>query len=223
MRRRLALVLGLACLALAGCAAAPSVAPSAATPAPGPADAPLVAFYGDSYTEGMGASSPERRWSTMLSADRGWREYNPSISGLGFVNYRESFDVDLPSDIVAQHPDIVIVTMGLNDAFSYDMHAAEIKTAIHRDLHLLADELPDARLVVVEPFWWNAEVPPSLEAIAGWVRETAREIGADHIPGASGWIQGREGEMAADGLHPNDAGYELIYERMDAALTELGL
>ena len=29
--------------------------------------------------------------------------------------------------------------------------------------------------------------------------------------------------MASDGLHPNDAGYEEMTQKMDAALRELGL
>ena len=76
---------------------------------------------------------------------------------------------------------------------------------------------------MVEPFWYTSDRPASIEAIIGWVEAAADDIGADYIPGASRWIQGREGEMAADGLHPNDAGYELITQRMDAALSDLGL
>src|SRR5580700_9199130 len=43
-----------------------------------------VAFYGDSYTLGIGATSAARRWSTIICAERGWREFNPSVNGLGF-------------------------------------------------------------------------------------------------------------------------------------------
>ena len=31
-------------------------------------DAPLVAFYGDSYTLGTGALDPSNRWSTVICA-----------------------------------------------------------------------------------------------------------------------------------------------------------
>ena len=88
--------------------------------------APIVAFYGDSYTRGTGASSPERRWSTIVSEERGWYEFNPSVDGLGFVNNR-GFGDDLV-DLIVEHdppPDIVIVTMGLNDNFSMPAAADE--------------------------------------------------------------------------------------------------
>ena len=212
---RLPLALAVAAALMAGCAAAEE--PPVTDP-----DAPLVAFYGDSYTLGTGASDPARRWSTIICAERGWNEFNPSVNGLGFVNNRRP-DVDLPSEVIAQDPDIVFVTMGLNDNFSYDFAADEIHAAIDEDLQHLKAELPDARFIVVEPFWYTDERPASVEVIIGWVHDAADAIGADWIPDASHWIEGHPEWMAGDGLHPNDDGYAEMARRMDAALTELGL
>ena len=50
-----------------------------------------VAFYGDSYTLGTGASDYANRWSTIISEERGWDEFNPSVNGLGFINNRTKF------------------------------------------------------------------------------------------------------------------------------------
>lgn len=203
------------CSAIAGPATAPGVPEG---------DGPLVAFYGDSYTLGTGASDLRLRWSTQIVESRGWREVNPSVNGLGFVNNRATYgEGDLPDQIIAVHPDIVFVTMGLNDNFSYARAAAEIEAQIAIDLRRLREGLPDARIIVVEPFWYTAERPESLGVIAGWVRREAASIGADHIAGASTWIAGRPGEMAADGLHPNDQGYARMTRLMDEALVELGL
>jgi lysophospholipase L1-like esterase len=217
MRRSIATMLVAVGLVLAGCAAAE---PDAPDPSP---DGPIVAFYGDSYTRGTGASSVEHRWSTRISAERGWREVNPSVNGLGFVNNRQATGVDLPTEIIAADPDIVMITMGLNDVFSYERVGEGIRRQIEADFAQLTEALPDARFIVVEPFWYTTERPEGLEVIIGWVHDAAENIGADYIPGASTWIQGRPGEMASDGLHPNDDGYAAITERMDAALVRLGL
>ena len=198
--------------------AAPA-APAASAPPPG---APIVAFYGDSYTLGTGASSPSRRWSTLICEQRGWNEFNPSVNGLGFVRNRHEFGVDEPALIVAQHPDIVFVTMGLNDNFSYAAAKEQIHAAIVADLSGLKAKLPSARFIVVEPFWYTDDRPKSLGVIIGWVREEATAIGADYIPGASHWIERHPEWMAADGLHPNDAGYAHMAVEMDAALAKLG-
>jgi lysophospholipase L1-like esterase len=195
----------------------PDVEPTVTDP-----DAPLVAFYGDSYTLGTGASDRAHRWSTIICTDRGWNEFNPSVNGLGFVNNRRE-DVDEPDLIIAQQPDIVFVTMGLNDNFSYSFAADDIHAAIDRDLAHLKDELPEAHFIVVEPFWYTDQRPDSLGVIIGWVRDAADDIGADWIPDASQWIEGHPEWMAADGLHPNDDGYAEMARRMDAALSGLGL
>lgn len=208
-----------AMMVLSGCSS--TVAPSAQ---PDTDDTrPLVAFYGDSYTLGTGASDLSVRWSTQLAELRGWREFNPSVNGLGFINNRRVFaDTDLPALIIDQRPDIVIVTMGLNDTFSFDARAAEIEQQIDTDLTRLTGALPEARIVVVEPFWYRPDRPDSLEAIIGWVRDAAERYDLPFIAGASTWIAGAPGLMARDGLHPNDEGYALMFREMDAALADLG-
>jgi lysophospholipase L1-like esterase len=183
-----------------------------------------VAFYGDSYTLGTGASSYSKRWSTVVSEERNWNEFNPSVNGLGFVNNRSTFgDGDLPDQVIDFEPEIVFVTMGLNDNFSYDFAADEIHNQITEDFDRLRAALPDARFVVVEPFWYTDERPESLNVIIGWVKDAAGAVDADYIPGASHWIEGHPEWMAADGLHPNDDGYAEMATRMDAELEKLGL
>ncbi|MFZ4894181.1 SGNH/GDSL hydrolase family protein [Plantibacter sp. Mn2098] len=207
---------------LAGC----TTATSSAIPIGSNRETPLVAFYGDSYTLGTGASSPAKRWSTIICEERGWEEFNPSVNGLGFVNNRNGSGPgsgDLPSLIINEQPDIVFITMGLNDNFSYDFAAASIHAQINTDLTRLHKALPHARFIVVEPFWYTDERPASLQVIIGWVADAAKDIGADTIPGASHWIEGHPEWMADDGLHPNDAGYAHMALEMDAALKTLGL
>jgi len=220
MRSILAVAAIAAALTLAGCAPAPG----GTVPDPADGSQPLVAFYGDSYTLGTGASDPAVRWSTVICEQRGWTEFNPSVNGLGFVNNRPSVgDGDLPDLIIEQHPDIVFVTMGLNDNFSYTRAGEQIRAQIDTDLDRLVEALPDARFIVVEPFWYTDERPESVEVIIDWVHESAERIGADWIPDASHWIEGHPEWMAADGLHPNDDGYAEMAVRMDEALKNLGL
>ncbi|NQX27285.1 SGNH/GDSL hydrolase family protein [Microbacteriaceae bacterium VKM Ac-2854] len=212
----LTLLAALGASALIGCA--PAADPSVST-----SGAPVAAFYGDSYTLGTGAQDPGNRWSTVISRERGWTEVNPSVNGLGFVNNRDRVTDDLVDQVIAAEPDVVFVTMGLNDNFSWPERADDIHAAIDADLEKLRAALPDARFIVVQPFWYTDEQPESLLTISGWVRDAAVRIDADYIDGAKDWIRGHPEWMAADGLHPNDAGYAAMAERMDAELTRLGL
>jgi lysophospholipase L1-like esterase len=187
-------------------------------------DQARVAFYGDSYTLGVGATNPAKRWSTIVCAERGWREFNPSINGLGFVRNRRNFgDGDLPSQIVESNPDIVFVTMGLNDNFGFVADADRIRVQISTDLEYLRLALPMVRFIVVEPFWYTDDRPDSLSVITGWVKAAAEFIDADYVVGASHWLEHHPEWMAADGLHPNDDGYERMAEQMDVALAALRL
>ncbi|MHB1329859.1 MAG: SGNH/GDSL hydrolase family protein [Gemmatimonadales bacterium] len=196
----------------------------AAAPAAPEGDGPVVAFYGDSYTSGMGASDPSKRWSTIICEQRGWAEFNPSVPGLGFVNNRTLVgEGDLPSLIIEQDPSIVIVTLGLNDTFSLQFGASEIREQIASDFERLSDELPGARLIMVEPFWPADDPPDSLKKIAGWVKDAAADVDADYIDGASRWLHGHPEWISWDGLHPNDEGYAELASRMDAGLTRLGI
>lgn len=212
--------MALLCGGLAGCTATSGRTDGSPTPG-----ATVAAFYGDSYTRGTGTSSPERRWSSIIAADRGWYEFNPSVDGLGFVINRGLGGADLV-DLIVEHeppPDIVIVTMGLNDNFLAPEDAGDLEAAIGDDLERFREELPDARLVVVEPFWYTDERPDSVERIIGMVEEAAARVGADHIDGASRWLEGHPEWMAADGIHPNDDGHAEIARRMDEELERLGL
>ncbi|MDQ1547020.1 MAG: hypothetical protein QOH69_1924 [Actinomycetota bacterium] len=183
-----------------------------------------VAFYGDSYTLGVGATSPVRRWSTIVCAARGWREFNPSVNGLGFVRNRTNFgDGDLPSQIVASRPDIVFVAMGLNDNFGFATDSDRIRVQVSTDLEYLRLALPMARFIVVEPFWYTDDRPDSLSVITGWIKAAAEFIDADYIIGASHWLEHHPEWMAADGLHPNVDGYARMAELMDVALAALRL
>ncbi|WP_238476178.1 SGNH/GDSL hydrolase family protein [Agromyces mariniharenae] len=217
-------VVAVGCLVLVACGMPVTSAPGqAAAPSPGQV---VVAYYGDSYTRGTGASSPERRWSTIVARERGWWEFNPSIDGLGYVNNRELVGGDDLVEQIVQHepaPDVVIVTMGLNDNFSMPARDDEIEAAIDADLRRFRDELPDARLVVVEPFWHTDERPDSVEQVIGWVEAAAADVDAEYIAGASRWLEGHPEWMAADGIHPNDDGYAEVARRMDEELERLGL
>jgi len=187
-------------------------------------DGPTVAFYGDSYTLGTGASDPAKRWSTLVSVPREWNEFNPSVNGLGFVTNRNSLPgQDLVQQIVAADPDLIIVTMGLNDNFSMPAAADEIRAAITADFSTFANALPEARIVVVEPFWYTDARPASVDQIGVWVAAAAAAVNADHIGGASHWIEGHPEWIGADGLHPSDAGYAQIAARMTVELATLGL
>ncbi|AIF41343.1 hypothetical protein HX89_10785 [Dermacoccus nishinomiyaensis] len=79
-----ALVVGVLVVALFLVVDRRSSAPVADAPSPSLSGRPVVAFVGDSYSAGSEASSPDKRWTTVLSAERGWNEINVAVSGMGY-------------------------------------------------------------------------------------------------------------------------------------------
>src|SRR4051794_11312013 len=49
-----------------------------------PSDERVAAFVGDSYSQGRGASRPEKRWVTLAAAEEGWRGENFGRGGTGY-------------------------------------------------------------------------------------------------------------------------------------------
>lgn len=226
---------GLVALAIvaivSGCSApAGPIESGSPSPTPSPVSTAIpegarVAFYGDSYTVGFGATDPSRRWSTLVSAHRGWIELNDAQGGLGFLLNRPSFGPgDRVDQIIAQKPDAVVVMLGLNDVLGGYGDDARVKERIDSDLSRLAAGLGEAPLIVLEPMWFKAERPPGLQVEIDWVAQEARAVGARYIPGSSFWLDdGRAEWMYWDGLHPNDAGYAELARRFEAAIGDLGL
>ena len=183
----------------------------------------VVAFYGDSYTFGEQASSPAHRWSTLLCQHEGWIEANAAINGLGFVANRDVAD-DAVQAVVEAHPDVIIVTMGLNDTFVADEQLDAITAAIHDDFARFRVEAPHARLIVVAPFWIPAPVSPEYVAVAEAVKAGAVAAGADYVGGAGDWLAGHPEWRADDQYqHPNDDGYAEIARRMTIEMEKLGV
>lgn len=204
----------LSALAVAGCTSAP-LPKAVMTREPLPKGS-VVGFYGDSLTAGFAASSPGARWSALLCARHGWVEINPSISGLGFVQARGSRD--LPGEIIAAAPDLILVTLGINDLRLVDGRAADIRAAIDTDLHRLRDET-GAIILVAMPFSPIRYRPPQLIALEGWLRTGAAEIDAPVIESEE-WMADRP-ELTVDGIHFNDAGEARVAGLMDQAVETL--
>ncbi|WP_010205613.1 SGNH/GDSL hydrolase family protein [Salinibacterium sp. PAMC 21357] len=222
-RTVMATVVVAATLGLAACASAVA-SDGPVFVAAADSDGPRVAFYGDSYTRGTGATDPSLRWSTVLSGQHGWSEFNPSVSGLGFMRNRTLFgEGDLPGLIIADDPDVVIVSLGLNDNFTFDAYSDELPGQILSDFERLSLGLPNTRLIVVEPFWYKTERPASVDVIISWVRDAALAVDADYISGASYWLSAHPEWISNDNLHPNDAGHAVIAAQMDRALRALNL
>ncbi len=194
-------------------------APSASAPSATPAGAGLtVAFIGDSYTEGVGASDPSLRWTTLLAAANGWEELNLGVSGASYGQGLEewnSYAVQVEEAIEAQ-PDVVIVSGGLN------MSELDQELGVESVFTDLRAGLPDARIIAVSPFWVSTAYPAQLTLTSELIEADVTAVGGQYLD-VGHLFEDEFQYFELDGLHPDDAGHQLIANAVDAGLpVEIG-
>jgi acyl-CoA thioesterase-1 len=192
--------------------APPRAASTSAEPAP-----PTVAFLGDSYTVGVGDEGGEGYVEATADA-LGW---SPPVveaeSGTGYVAEGPDtarYEARLAA-VVEAAPDVVVVQGSTNDV-GYPV--GDVLAAASSLYGRLATELPEAEVVVVGPLAAPAVDDAGLRAVRDALAEAADAAGVFFIdPVAEGWLWPADGWFA-DVLHPNDAGYGQMAERLALAL-----
>lgn len=188
-------------------------------------------FFGASTVQGDGASSPDRRFSTLICRTLGWEEINLGIGGTtmtgrddtGMIVDEESGIGRVP-DILHAAPDIVIILYGAND-FAGGKPLGEAGTFRQGTflwdydtvLRGLIENLPDAQIVLATlAYRADAETPNplglTLEDYSGVVRHLGDRYG---LKVADAWanagIDARNfAALSADEAHLNDEGHQRL-------------
>jgi len=199
--------------------AAPRSPPDAPRPAPTKHPKPtVVAFVGDDWTAGTGASSNAKRFTTLVSKSLGFTERNFGADGTGYA--KTSSDAgDFASrvrDVAAAHPDIVVVSGGRNDnTNSLDT----VSSRTHALFDALHEQLPHATLVAITPWWGDSDTPTQVTAIGQAVKQAVTSVGGSYldIPDP---IHHHPGFMA-DAADPDDDGYAAIAAAIEPKLKRL--
>lgn len=185
----------------------------AAAPPPGR----RVVAYGDSITQGFYASRPSRSYPFLLAEATGW-----DVLNMGFCGRATS--PDDAAAIAAQKPDGVIVMIGVNDALA-GVDLSAFTARFGEFLAGLARECPGVPVRVVTPLpvvggKWKAD---GLEECRAAIRAAVAAAKAPQVGLIEGpdLLPGEEG-LFADGLHPNDAGFETLARHLEKALRASG-
>ena len=203
--RRLGLPLLAVGLAIgAGWALWPATAPRSSSTSAARSDGPVV-FLGDSITSGH-----------RLSADVAFPHRLGEALGVAVVNAGISGDTTegglsrLDRDVLAHHPRVVVVELGVNDAFGRwprERSVANLRTITQRI------RATGARVILV-----HITVP----TIPGdghrrRLREIAQEEGATLV---EDFLDGVVPEHSYDGLHPDEKGQAMLAERLLPVLRQ---
>lgn len=207
-----------------------------------------IAFLGDSITEGWRATTPEQSYVEVLKRKLALAEVrNHGISGTRIARQRTPsenprYDLDFCSRVQDLEPDsdVVIVFGGTNDYGHGDapLGADSDRTqdtfwgACHTLYASLLERFPKDRIVVLTPLHRAEDSTPKpgsgavLADYVAIIRSTARQYGLPILDlFETSAIRAHIPEIAqvltTDGLHPNDAGHELLAEEIAAFLRKL--
>lgn len=180
-------------------------AENAALPAP-VGGAPRVVFYGDSITEGWGATG-----SPGFFPGKGY--LNRGISGQTTAQMLLRFQ----QDVIALHPAVVVILAGTNDIagntgpstqgmIEDNLHAMVDLARAHGITVVLSSVLP------VSEYPWQPGVQPAgkVKALNAALHAYARErklVWLDYYAALANTKGGLDPALAADGVHPTAAGY----------------
>lgn len=161
---------------------------------------PLWVALGDSLTQGIGASRPERGWVGQLAeqlagAGRPFRVLNLAVSG---ARTGEVLQRQVPVLLgLAQPPELITLLTGSNDLIK-----PSLRSALPATFQALLAALPAGTVVANLP-----NPGTTAGAVDRLIRQSVTENGlvlADmRQPRTSNW----RGKLAADRFHPNDRGY----------------
>ncbi|MBY3791308.1 SGNH/GDSL hydrolase family protein [Rhodococcus fascians] len=197
-----------------------SEAPQAATPPPVsiPDSVPVVAFLGDSYSKGIGASSNGQRWTTLVSAEMGWSELNLAEGGSGYTTsyLGQKTDYGIKLDVVAAaQPDVVVVSGGRND---YEAGTASVTGAVASSLFAaIKAAAPNTEVIVTSPIWDSTEPPAEFATLIDGVKAATASAEARYVDIGEP-LADHPDMIDPDGLHPNNGGHQIIASAVVSAL-----
>jgi lysophospholipase L1-like esterase len=194
-----------------------------------------VAFLGDSYTLGTGASTYSDGYAYQVAKAEGWTAKVVGLPGSGYVRIaidtHKRIDYGIPA-VIAADPKLLIVECGHNDADA-GVDLGRVEPAALRDLRRLRSGLPDTKIVVLGPIWLNQDPTPGALAVRDAVHAAQRQIPNSRWidPIAEGWFTGDRKLRTGDDRtminyavgHPNDLGYRHIARLLEADLKRLKL
>lgn len=215
MARLLLLLLAL----LPGAAAARAQAPGA----------PTVLCFGDSLTQGTGAS-PGESYPDYLRKALAAAGYRVEVSTAGSPGLVTADAVPQLSRALAAHPTVVVLEMGANDAI-YGKPTADTE----RNLRAMIAEVQSAESkLVLAGFDMRPLLPvlpptaktPAFLGLFPLHAALAGEYGVPDIPFVLQGVYGVPGLMSQDYIHPNGPGYEKVAQTVlpyvEAALGKPG-
>ncbi|HEX6159813.1 MAG TPA: arylesterase [Thermoanaerobaculia bacterium] len=166
-----------------------------------------VIAFGDSLTEGYGASQGEA-WPARLASKSGVEIVNAGVSG----DTTETALARIETDVLARDPRIVIVGLGGND-FLRRVPVA----ATEANLRAIVRKIQASGAMVVLLGFEFPSIGPSYAKMYERIAEEEECLLVEDV--LDGIL--RDTKLKSDEIHPNAAGYQIMADRIEEPLGKL--
>ncbi|MFJ3924437.1 GDSL-type esterase/lipase family protein [Streptomyces sp. NPDC090022] len=191
--------------------------------APAPA-APRWVVHGDSITEGWWSTRPAHGWPAVAGRALGWDTVN-----LGYAGAARG-ELAVAEQLAGLPADVLTLAFGTNCWSRVPYSAPLLYETTRAFVELVRQGHPRTPLLLLSPVLRpDAErTPNKLGATLGALRDAMERAVTDRITAGDGrlaLLPGRDllgPEHLADGLHPNDAGHEILGLSVATALRRAG-
>lgn len=204
-----------------------------------------IVFIGDSITDlefnkKTASLHAKKCWPLQVMEQLGTASYHPVYKGIASNRSYHVYD-RLSVDCLDHSPDIVIMLIGVNDAWSvYQPEEYTGRSSVHTPnrpfephfdemMRRLKAEAPNAKVILMTPFVIStiAEKLPFQDFLAPYVRhilEKAEEYGFESIELQPLFDKAEENTppalLSTDGVHPTTKGHSVIANAVLKKLTE---
>ena len=205
-------------------------------------------FLGDSITQGVGASSVEKRYTDLVAKRLGCEMINYGISGtriarqtvpVPWAAHVDALDFCTRYSEMDDDAQLVVVFGGTNDFGHGDAPIGEFTDrtpdtfygACHTLMSGLLNKYPDARIIFMTPLHRISEDTPDVKGyVLKQYVEMIKEVAEYYsIPVLDLWsvsgLQPRvdviKEKYVPDGLHPNDLGHEKMADVIGSYLASI--
>lgn len=196
---------------------AADLGPAVAAPVPREVS---VAFIGDSWTEGVGATAL-RGYAVLTAEQLGWDYQGLGVGGSGYVQPGRGSTFDQRVEpAVATDPDVIVVQGSLNERRT---PLAQLEPATLITLsHLRSAVDPDTVVLVVGSSYTPGTDRSVIDGINDTIAAAAERAGFAFVdPAAEGWTDPSEAGIWADPNHPNDVGHQRIADLLAPLLETM--
>lgn len=164
---------------------------------------PLWVALGDSMTQGIGASAPDRGWVGQIAADPPARIREAAVLNLAFNGARvlDVLERQLPAldQVREQGHEIALVTLLIGNN---DLMSPKWSRLLPSAIETLLDAVPHGTVVATQPGLQRSAARFN-RAVDAHERAGEIVIADFRVPHMRDW----RGRLAEDRFHPNDRGY----------------